>query len=762
MSSLSQRELLGVEPRGDAARAYAVGDVQSLGDVHSPGAVDPTFATSGAATATVTPSPRSEDAAAALGRGVVLAPLTSSGNRSGPPPLATLAASKSGWATSRHVVRMAGRAAAARPAEEVAALQTEKLIKISDLPPGMRAAVREFDDGDGQLSIFELSTSLRALERARGTNVRLRKYLCGAAVAVALLLVAICGLTFVSVKLAADTSVDGGNVVRVKGTGEPARMASAEMSVNGDGTLVTRPALGHNGHEIKPLATRSTHMQRALSSTMPDKYFKQLEFFEISNDFGSSLAVRVHAVVRVPRRDSHCGSVLILVTHLGRITLDGEDMGFDDDVGAVFAEAGFGISNNDNGPSYRRRLAEGAAVVGLFNFVAGQEEEWSCPNVPAPDMPADYTMTMITWKPCRYIEDCSYDQHDGSFLLYPGATVQPDETLATVVRETMHVKGGSRMVKVTEYPSRPFQVHVVDIDFATGEKREFDAVFDDTSRIYRCNNDNMPAGLPTGDLLANANFQYVGEGDDNTRNFKISYKIEVDGEKDYHHIHFYDDLITHTPRRIVHDDGTQSQITSFTEGFGVPEFTFTEDQLEACLEETAEFANNRPLNSFEDVRPAPASAYSPPDITPFWNNELARRGLAAEHMFEYGHSVELSRYLYSNANGTTKLWTPSHTNNLRQLKEEGLKLYFNMNDKSMSLTAAGGPFSVQAYLKWDSSGFTHAGASGEGCFIKVLCAKGSIEWERGSGAKGYVQSSMPACAPRSVAHAEGGVRLLLL
>lgn len=552
-----------------------------------------------------------------------------------------------------------------------------------------------------------------------------------------------------SVKLAADTSVDGSNVVRVKGTGEPARMASAEMGVNGDGTLVTRPDGSVDNpdqpYAIKPLATRSTHMERALSSTMPDKYFKQLEFFEISNDFGSSLAVRVHAVLRLPKRDSHCGSVLVLVTHLGRITLDGEDMTFDDDVGQVFAEAGFGIDNNpENALSYRRRrLSDGAAVVGLFNFVAGQEEEWSCPDIPAPDIPTDYTMTMVTWKPCRFVEDCSYDQFDGSFLLYPGAVIQPDDTLAVVVRETLHVKGGSRVVKVTEYPSRPFQVHVVDMDFASGERREFDAVFDDASRIYRCAEANIPPGVPSGDLLATANFQYVGEADDSTRYFKISYKVEIEGEVDYHHMHFYDDLLTHQPRRIVHDDGTQSQITAFTEGFGEPQFAYTDDQFDECLAETVEFAANKTMDSFEDVRPPTATAFSAPQMTPFWNNELARRGLSESQLFEFGHSTELSRYLYNEANGTQRFWEPPHSNNLRRVKSKGkpedaLTLYFNHNNEAMSITAKTGIFEVKAELKWDASGFKSLAASGEGCMLKVLCASGDISWNRGGYAKGCV------------------------
>ena len=55
------------------------------------------------------------------------------------------------------------------------------------------------------------------------------------------------------------------------------------------------------------------------------------------------MAMKIHAVVRIPRRHSHCGSVLMLITSLGKVELDGEDMEFDHDVGEIF-KVGMGWS----------------------------------------------------------------------------------------------------------------------------------------------------------------------------------------------------------------------------------------------------------------------------------------------------------------------------------------------------------------------------------------------------------------------------------
>lgn len=658
------------------------------------------------------------------------------------------------WAASRHALRLANSARIAPVTEEEAsALQTEKLISIAALPPRMQAAVKEFDDGDGHLSIFELQTSLRALESARTNNVRLRQYLCYAAVAVALLLVAICGMTFVAVRLAADTSVDDTYVMRVKGTDEPARTASADMTVSADGTLMTREVVAVDGSRrlleadaIKPLATRATHMEHKLSSTMPDKYFKQLEFFEIRNDFGSSLAVRVHAVVRVPRKKSMCGSVLILVTQLGRITLDGDSMAFDDNIGAMFAEAGFGISNDaDAALDYRRRLSDGTEIMGLFNFVGSVDEEWECPNVPAPEIPQDYTLTMMKWLPCPFAEDCAVDNKDGSFTLFPGAVEQPDGSLSMTVRQTMHVKGSSRVVVISEYPAFPFQKHVMDINFADGTREEYEAVFDDSSRIYRCTHVGIPENVPTGGIMnEDANFQYVGEADDNLRHFKLSFKAELMGYVDYRHVHFYDDAITHKPRRIIQDDGMQLQITSFEEGFGEPDLMVGDDQLNACLLETQEYVDNRTMDTSDDLRPPPASAFGKPLMSPFWSDQLLQRDIQDLDTGHSGFSNEMSQYLSLKANGTANYWIPNHSRRLARKKKtadgnDALALSYRTLKDGFTIKAAGGPFSLGLTITHDALGFKSLSASGEGCAFKIVCASADIGWSRGSSANGCIK-----------------------
>ena len=102
------------------------------------------------------------------------------------------------------------------------------------------------------------------------------------------------------------TVVDGVLKIRGSESSDSGRRLAGEATVTPTGTVGVRMSM----------------QRRKLSSTLPDKYFKELKHFEVTNDFGrcganycavlhftttsawpgSSMALDISAVVRIPRR----------------------------------------------------------------------------------------------------------------------------------------------------------------------------------------------------------------------------------------------------------------------------------------------------------------------------------------------------------------------------------------------------------------------------------------------------------------------------
>ena len=91
----------------------------------------------------------------------------------------------------------------------------------------------------------------------------------------------------------------------------------------------------------------------------------------------------VLAVARYQQKNSRYGSVVVLYTHVGELTLDGEAIVFEEALAGAFQRAGLRVDNNG------RRLLGVTKVVGLFNLLESAFEGSVLEDDAMPRMPGD-------------------------------------------------------------------------------------------------------------------------------------------------------------------------------------------------------------------------------------------------------------------------------------------------------------------------------------------------------------------------------------
>ena len=184
----------------------------------------------------------------------------------------------------------------------------------------VRRMLKQFDlDGDGQFSTEEVEAIICNLIQAK-KRARDMKYVAFAAF-VALL--GVCAsmlvMTLIGNEISKDQTQGENGRLTVKGTDQVVQVASSDMAVGPDGSLLMRD----DGNSDAPHTIRTaTHLtQHALSSTVPDKYLAELKSFMYTEPDGETMSVNVESFVRVPEYGAHCGSVVVLQTSLGAISL---------------------------------------------------------------------------------------------------------------------------------------------------------------------------------------------------------------------------------------------------------------------------------------------------------------------------------------------------------------------------------------------------------------------------------------------------------
>jgi hypothetical protein len=205
-------------------------------------------------------------------------------------------------------------------------------IPIEQLPKELRPALKTFDmDGDGTIDPMELARGAELYAKSKSTVKKLTRVAVGLLLLLAVTIAAITGLTFVVVEL------------------------SKETKASTDGTMLV------NSNERQLMSTAAQSVNATLDSRMSDETLNSLSHFAVISPNGAHVRLNVLGTMRLPREcQGEIGSLVIIVTAVGQVTLDGTQMTFENDVGNYFAKAGFSVESSG------RRLAGLAEIIAVF------------------------------------------------------------------------------------------------------------------------------------------------------------------------------------------------------------------------------------------------------------------------------------------------------------------------------------------------------------------------------------------------------------
>lgn len=287
-------------------------------------------------------------------------------------------------------------------------------IDISHLPEQARNALSSMDTThDGLVDVEELQAAARAKKMLDKHEVYLKRILVG----LVFLLLISWGAMFLSSWWAAEVSKET----------ELEKEDYESISIMKD---------KNGGHAI---ATAQTQIPLSLSSTLDDSQLKHLKKAAFTSNAGHVLHIQVDGFLRVPLVGSRCGSVVYLITQMGRIMLDDTDVSFENHAAIQDLNAmGFVISSGGIG----RRLQGASIVTGFFNALEGSRSAFSCSSIDLPTFPRDYKALLVTYEVCdvpvpdaqKTLKHVSCQSNWGGY--HPGATILPDVLFRLTLPET--------------------------------------------------------------------------------------------------------------------------------------------------------------------------------------------------------------------------------------------------------------------------------------------------------------------------------------
>ena len=197
----------------------------------------------------------------------------------------------------------------------------EGSVSISTLPDKVQPALKVFDqDGDGTVDPKELMRAAEMYQDSKKSQKRMRRFIIGLVLFVIALIGINSAMTFMMVELGKETKASPDGIMRVN-TNQP----------------------DHPGAVVRTAANGETS---SITSALPDSAFAELKQFEVKSENGAFLSLMVLGWYRIPDAlRARTGSFVKIVTYAGFITLDGDEMTFEETTGQVFSEAGFTVAN---------------------------------------------------------------------------------------------------------------------------------------------------------------------------------------------------------------------------------------------------------------------------------------------------------------------------------------------------------------------------------------------------------------------------------
>ena len=284
-------------------------------------------------------------------------------------------------------------------------------IPFSMFPDYARTKLAAFDtDGDESLDIDEILAGCDALAREKQRSQNLKWIVAGLICLILLLLAAIGVMMFVIVQAAKDTGM-AGNTLTVKGTNNTVQTASSDFYVE-NGVMKSRSDSSNrrcarrasNGScpTESALMTSQATFESPISSQMDDADLIELKQLTISQE-GSWIHFQIFAVARYVDEESRYGSVVVLYTHVGELTIDGEAIFFTERIAGAFSRAGFMVD-----PKNGRRLLGVVEMLGLFNSLrrAVESDPDSALAEAVNAIPLRFYAEVTEFKKCDLGPDC--------------------------------------------------------------------------------------------------------------------------------------------------------------------------------------------------------------------------------------------------------------------------------------------------------------------------------------------------------------------
>ena len=226
-----------------------------------------------------------------------------------------------------------------------------KRLSIQDFSPEMQDSLRALDlDGSGSVDSRELARAAEAYRSVQARAKRLNRMLAFGAVVLMLTLAAFSGLVFAVVEMTKESRVSDSGVLMVKGSNE---------------TVKTSQVLN-----------KST-----MCSQLGDEIFRDMRYLEVTSPTGATVSLNILGWARMPEDHSLHGTVVVIVTQVGTVTIDGSELAFEDSVAPFFSKAGFSVSSTG------RRLQGLYKVAAFLNSIESIEDgcghvSYNLPSIP--------------------------------------------------------------------------------------------------------------------------------------------------------------------------------------------------------------------------------------------------------------------------------------------------------------------------------------------------------------------------------------------
>ena len=430
---------------------------------------------------------------------------------------------------------------------------------------------------------------------------------------------AIAGLTWGVIVLTKEVTVEDDVMVNAD-TGEPLQCANTDIVVT-NGVLSTRSDVENrrllDGDDnvltestVTALGVRNVYQNRRLSSTMPDAYFKELQWFEIESLSGSFISLKVLATVRIPSSNALCGTYLKLGTIYGTIILDEFDLYFDDETNDVFLQAGLFSYDTAAGlerrqlrsidhPEMRRLSGNDFSMIGFFNAI--DDAEWTCESVRKPSMPSEYSADFVLLSACEEVDDDSPNQCElsipESIDPIPGYGVVTHDGREYYTRNRKAYVTAESTVLADTYPHMPGMTFLTQ-SFADPSVDTRTYQFDVEGNLCQCRefeDMDIRMTLPDEYLL-----YPLGDVGDNLYRYRVSYmgkKDHISDPDEWIHIDYFEDNTTFQAKSLISDNDIV-QVDSMLSGdemesFSSSGFVITDEDFELCKVATSVTQSDR-------------------------------------------------------------------------------------------------------------------------------------------------------------------------